>query len=369
MGLWILAILFFFFPLFGIEPEERKYEQLLAEVEYYLEVKNLSVASMKLQKLETLVMEPDFRFYTLLGDLFVQEHRYLDALVAYTQSLQKKPDQPRVAKFLYQTHLENKEPSKAFDTLRLYLSQNTEDKEARYQSLILAKRLGEEKYYQFAIQRIRKSSKTKESEFLNSLKNLHTQKKWKELFSQGRAGYFEFPENIHFYNYAQLALVHFAKKSKEMEEILLGKAAIFETNKKYDIQLAEYYKESGRHFEALQLYRRAFLHSLKIDKEKYEEDTLILLRSTYFQLGWEKEALEVSELISMIRQKEKLNLEELENRIRITRNREMIVYILFLLTESKDSEKYNKFQRLLKQRDADNWNRDFNGIFPVFVEK
>lgn len=365
MGVWILVILFFFQPLFSQSLDE-KYEEMLTEAEYYVSERNISVASLKLQRLQNRFPEPDHRFYALLGDLFVLEGRTLDALIVYTRSLELKPDQPRIAKFLYETHEQNKEPKKAFDVLRLYLSQEPNDRELRFQSLVLSKRLGEKKYYEFAMNRIKKSTKAKEKDLQDELKKIERQKDWKKLLDKSTQGYQSFPENKELYQYALIAQNKIDPLHPKMEEILLGMAAIFSDEKKYDIWLAQFYQKKGRVYEALNLYRRAFWHSLQKEKYLFEEDTLIFLRDAYYKMGWEKEALEISELIEMTRKKEDLPISELENRIRITSNREMLVYILFLAKEKNEIHLLNKYKKQLKERDESNWKRDFVGIFPVF---
>ena len=364
----VLVLLIFYF-LCGLSAEDldERYESMLQEAEYYLQKKNISVTSLKLQKIQARFEELDYRFYTLLGDLFVLEGRNLDALVVYTKSLELKPDQPKVAKFLYQVYLENKDPKKAFDVLRIYLSQTDKDLEARYKSLVLASRLGEKKYYQFALKKIKNFIITNPKDLEQELNKLLKQKNWKDLLEKSKQAYYQFPENPIFYKYAQIAQTRLDPNSSEMEEILLSMAAIFQTEKKYDIQLAQYYQQQGRSLEALNLYRRAFWHSLQIDKFNFEEDTLFLLRDVYYNLGWHKEALEISELVEMIRKKRDLEILELENRIRVTQNREMLVYIIFFAKQTENLELAQKYKLELKKRDEINWLKDFTGIFPVFL--
>lgn len=341
-----------------------RYEQILAEAEFYLQEKNINATTIKLQKLEANYSNLDFRFYKVLGDLFLLEERKQDALVAYTQSLQHNPSQPQVAKLVYKFYLENREIQKAFDILRIYLSNEKADLDARFDSLILAARLGNKKYYQFALKRIQTASKNEnEKELLDKLKLLESKKSWKELEDLSFFAIKHFPENRIFYRYALLALNKQKYHPEKLEFLLISQTAVF-SEARDSLELAQFYEKQNRTLEALNLYRITFSRALQKKGLQFEEEVLVLLRNLYYSMGWKKEALETSELIDILRMKN-IAISNLENRIRVMKNREFLVSLAFL-TKDFDKEKYQYYKTLLKQRDEQNWNKDFFGVFPIF---
>lgn len=360
----ILFIYFFILvSIFSSELDER-YEQILAEAEFYISEKNSNAAVIKLQKLEANYPNLDYRFYKLLGDFFLIEERKQDAHVAYSQSLKLNPNQTQLAKWVYKFHLENKEFQKAFDVLRLYLSNEKADLDARFDSLILSARLGDKKYYSYALKRIKDFSKEQnEKELLEKLKGLEFKRKWKELEDLSFSALKYFPENLNFYRYALMSLNKQKLDREKMEFLLISQVAVFASSK-HSLELAQFYERQNRKLEALNLYRITFSRALAQKQLELEEEILLLLRNLYFSMGWEKEALETTELVDFLKRKD--ILQDLENRLRVTQNREFLTLVLFLL-KSQDDQKYLYYKNLLKKRDNENWNKDFLGIFPVFV--
>ncbi len=155
-------------------------------------------------------------------------------------------------------------------------------------------------------------------------------------------------------------------KSDEMENVLLGMAAIFFQDKKYSLLLGNFYKLQNRKFQALNLYRRMFSQSLKNEKYEFDEDVLYLIRDSYYELDRTKDALAISELIQMCRRGDHQIEEDLWNAYKLSYNREILVFLIFHVRQKKLNESLEEYLKVLKDHDQKHGDSEFMNIFPVF---
>ena len=92
-----------------------------------------------------------------------------------------------------------------------------------------------------------------------------------------------------------------------------------------------------------------------------------MLRQSYANLGWERETLAMDVLVNDIKNKDNLKDQILEDHIQSYRkNREYLLFGQFWFKD-KDSKKSNLYKSLLKQRDDENIEKEFQFVIGPFA--
>jgi hypothetical protein len=350
--------------IFAVDDPPDFYKTLLTEAEYYYFQKRPEISREKLNKIKVEYSKHlELGYFRLSGKLYEDAGREPEAIEEYERALRIQKEDSELAKKLYFFHLKDRRIRKAFDYLRIYLYLKPEDLSLRYKSLILASRLGERKYFQYAARLIESNApKKQEPERLEALRK---EKKYAEGLSLSKEMVEIYPFEKKFHEYLRIFQYHLSPDSDQMEEILLDTAAIFFQEKKYSLDLAQFYTKKKRIHAALNLYRRMFSQGLASEGWDLEEEILFLIRNTYFQLGWKEQAKDISFLVDMVRKAEHLTEQEIETKYLLNKNREILVYAIYFLEKNK-SKSVDFYKERLYNRDQKLGDKEFMNVFPVF---
>lgn len=350
--------------------QDNFYEETLARAYHaYLE-KDYKRAHNKLDLIFSKYKEKDWRYFAIRAKTHEALEQEDEAIQHYTFSIALNPAQPDIFKKLYELNFKIRRPVKSFDYLKLYLSQNEKDINLRYRALILAKRLGDEGYANYALNKIQSQNIYLEDQkkILENINSLITKKKYKQAKDESikYLPYFPLEEELH--NYLQIAVRNINPKGKEMESALIDTAVLFSDNAKYSLRLAMFYKEKKFYWKALDLFRRVFYTSLTKDGFALDSEILILLRECYFQLNFLNDVRACNSLIEIFTSKEKPEISEWNSlRINFSNNREFLVSLLYF-AKSKDLKKeYEKFKELLNDRDEKKSDSERMNTYSIFV--
>ena len=353
--------------IFAVDDPPDFYKILLTEAEYYYFQKRPEISREKLNKIKVEYPKYlEYGYFRLSGRLYEEGGRETESIEEYEKALHIKKDDSELALKLHTIHIRDRRIRKAFDFLRIYLFLQPGDSTLRYKSLVLSSRLGEKKYFEFAKKRIEKvSGIDTEEENIKILEGFLKDKKFIEGTTFAKTKVEQFPFNQKYHEYLRIYQYNVSPESLEMEDILIDTAAIFFKEKKYSLDLAQYYTKKKRYYAALNVIRRMFSQGLALEGWNIEEGVLFLLRTTYFQLGLKEQARDVSQLVDMMRKEEHLTEEEIETKYLLNKNREILVYAIYYLDKMK-FKKVNIYKERLINRDQKLGDKEFMNIFPIF---
>ncbi len=365
--LLFLLLLGLFSGLLATDDPPDFYKTILTEAEYYYFQKRPEISREKLNKLQ--VEFPgylEYGFYKLSAKLYEDSGNETEAILAYEKALYQKKEDSALALKLYHLHAKDRRIRKAFDFLRIYLALEPGDRSLRFQSLILAGRLGEKKYFEYAKKRINEfKDPESEKEALESLQKLLDQKNYTQGILKSKSLVERFPFNSNYHQYWRIFQYHVSRDSDEFENVLISTASIFSEEKKYSLELAQFYNKKKRYHAALNLFRRTFSQALISEGWNMDEEILFLLRTTYFHLGLKEQARSITLLIELMRKTEHVSFEEIETKYLLHKNREIIVYSIFYFSKNNLS-KSDVYRERLLQRDKKLGDRELMNIFPIF---
>lgn len=346
------------------------YEATLERAYFAFQEKEYKRALEKLDIIRTKHEELDWRYYSIRAEIHEALQQEDEAIEHYTFSIALNSAQPSTFKKLYELNFKIRRPVKSFDYIRLYLAKNDTDIPMRYRALILAKRLGEEEYTNFALKKIKANNKleAEKKNILETIAGLNQKKKYKEAREESKKylPYFPLEEELH--NQLHIAQKNIDPKGKDMESALIDTAVLFSDNAKYSLKLAFYYKEKKLYFQALNLFRRVFYISL--DKNGMELDTeiILFLKECYFHLNYTDDVRATVSLIEIFSQKEKPDLAEWNSlRINFDNNREFLITILYFTKTNNLADDYKKYREILQARDEKKGDSEFMNIYSVFI--
>ena len=353
--------------LLAIDDPPDFYKTLLTEAEYYYFQKRPEISREKLSKLQTEYPQfLEFGYFRLSARLYEDSGHVIESLEEYERALNLKKDDPELALKLFKGYDAERKLRKSFNYLRIYLSLVPGDLSYRLKSLVYASRLGERKYFEFAQKKINSLVEAdKESDYLKNIEKVYRDKKYSECRQLSLSLREKYPFNKKYHHFARICQSYISTISDDMEDILLTSAAIFYKEKKYSLELAQYYLKNKRNFSALNLFRRTFSQALQNDGLGVEEEILFLIRDIYFKMGWMEDARDVSSLIDIIRRKEHVPAEDFEALYLLNKNREVIVYAIYYFSSQK-SNKVPLYLERLKERDSKRSDKEFMNVFPVF---
>ncbi|MDX1961227.1 MAG: hypothetical protein SFU98_21840 [Leptospiraceae bacterium] len=342
-----------------------RYETILQEAEFYFQNDKLNISKQKLEKLDREYEQKDFRYYAIKGKLLDKEERYLDATENYVSSIKLKQDQKDVAKRLYEIYREDRKWNLAFDYLRIYLSLE-ENPELRFDSIVISSRLGNHKYYNYAIAKAESKKSKSEEEIIKSSTTNFKKSKYSECIEEIKKEIIYKPRSKKLHN--QIIRCSLKKgNSEESEKYLLDRAAIFFDEEKFSLELARFYEENHQGQYSLNLLRRALYQSFQKDKPNLEE-ILYLIRNAYITLGRNKDANSISDLISNIKLKE-FDSDNLISLYKVLNNREVLEVLIYGLKKQGKNDMAKSYEEELMRRDESSEEKEFMKIFPVFIQE
>jgi hypothetical protein len=111
-----------------------------------------------------------------------------------------------------------------------------------------------------------------------------------------------------------------------------------------------------------------FILGLKKNGSEIDEEILLHLRQIYQKMNYEKDAIAITELIEVLRNKSGLSKEELKSlAISHKDNREFLVYCLYYMEHNGFEKESFEIRKLLKKRDKDRQTEEYADIFPLFI--
>ncbi|MCB1179784.1 MAG: hypothetical protein KDK36_19560 [Leptospiraceae bacterium] len=350
---------------------------------FFSKEKKLNVAKQILEKIEITYEKPDYRYYAIRGELHQKLEELDEAIDYYEKSMKYSTfnvkeasdgehvdvlinNQKFISEKLFKLYLDSRKLKKAFDFIRIYLATNPNDGKARYESIILASRLKRLEYFNKAISLIPKKSEEEFEKSFLTIKELIRKKKFSKALTLIEEEILYNPLELKLHNMARLCHNSIDPNSKEMETILLNTAAIFYKEKKHSLLLGNYYRHHKKKYQALNLYRRMFDQSLEKDEYNFDEEVLYLLRDWYHNEKRLSDELAISRLIEMGRRGDHQIEEELFSEYNVSKNREILVYLIFHLSHKDNKALYRKYQSILAQHDRKHGDSEFMNIFPVF---
>ncbi len=352
-----MRLLFFLFPIFLFSDYE---EDLTKAYVFYLD-KNWKLSREKLQKIDLEYELKDWRFYSLKGEIEEQLGETTEALKNYTIAVSLNQTNSELFKRIYEIYTNLKKPFHAFEYIRLYLSQNPYDTRMRYKAMLLSKRIGEDKYFEFSKNKFNSES-IPESEFINLELKLK-QKKYNELETNLTELKYKYPFEVGIYNLEKKIFLETKNKTK-LEENFLEQAILFESKERVILELANFYKEEKKYLKALNLYRKYFFLSLK--KEKIFEAN-IFLKEIYRSLN-KNDFLAFDELEDFFLVPQKLlQLKRLS--ITYPNQREILILGIYFSKKEKNETEEIYFQNKLKARDEKNEFSELLNVYSLFLKE
>ncbi len=346
------------------------YEETLEKAYQALIQKDYKRSMNKLDLILSKYEGKDWRYYSIRAEAHQALEQEDEAIEHYTFSIALNPAQPEVFKKLYELNFKIRRPVKSFDYIKLYLKENEKDIFMRYRALILAKRLEDEKYVRFALDKIQaqNSFDADKKKILENINNLIAKKQFKKAKEDCKKYLPYFPLDEELHNDLQIAQRNLDSKGKEMESVLIDTAVLLSDNPKYSLRLAYYYKEKKQYFQALNLFRRVFYLSLAKDGYALDTETILFLKECYFHLNRTNDVRACLSLLEIFTAKEKPDLAEWNSlRINFNNNREFLISILFFTKFNNLSEDYEKFRTILGERDDKKSDLELMNIYSVFI--
>jgi len=343
------------------------YDHLLNIAEQKIETDSPNQAFSFLAKAREIKPELDSRFHNLTGEAHWKLGNFHEAMNAFRNSVDADPKQIVLLLRIADFYEKERKPDIALEYNERYLIIVPTDKARLYKSAILARRIGKEEQYQNYIQNLENDTSFKtEGEALQASlsKNLKL-KKWKET-EDLVIRYLPFFPRVEGM-YETLILARRGKKSPLVEDAYILACVTFKEDTRYYVQYGVFLQENGRNLESLAMFRRAFFIALKNNVKSDWGEFLFLLRQSYANLGWERETLAMDVLVNDIKNKDNLKDQILEDHIQSYRkNREYLLFGQFWFKD-KDSKKSNLYKSLLKQRDDENIEKEFQFVIGPFA--
>lgn len=346
------------------------YEETLEKAYYaYLE-KDYKRSIQKLDLIFSKYKQKDWRYFSIRGKVHESLEQEDEAIYHYTFSIALNPAQPEIFKKLYEINYKIRRPVQSFDYIRLYLKENDADIEMRYRALILAKRLGNEEYVKYALNKIKHHTPQANdlSKIKKEISELIANKKFKDAKEKINSylPYYPLEEDLH--NYLIISLRNLKVKEKEMEAALINAAVLLSNNTKYPLRLAMYYKEKKRFLQSLDLFRRVFYTELAQKGFDLDTEVILLLKECYLMLNQANDVRACLSLLEIFSEKNKPEMPEWNSlRINFQNNREMLITILYYTNANQLNDDYNKFKIILRERDDKKADMERMNIYSVFI--
>ncbi|MCB1190411.1 MAG: hypothetical protein H7A23_22040 [Leptospiraceae bacterium] len=329
-----------------------------------------------LEDLEVLEKNPENRtweFYKLKGDAFLGISRQYDAANSFQKSLKINPRQAVLHLKLSQFYDSIRKPKKSFHHVRLYLALEGDDIQQRYRAIILSSRVGDLKYFQYALKRIEDTTKKSEydiKEVLNTIET-HFQKGEYKHVQQDCEKYLPyFPQEKKLHNYLYLAHRNQNSSINTIENVLIDSVAIFRDSSLYQIRLAIYLKSQKKLHRALSVFRRAFQNALIQDGFSIDEEILYHIKQVYYELNCHMDSKAIDSLIQTIRKRENQELQKLDSSIRLYNyNREYLVFALHYLAVKEDEKMFRAYSQILMERDEKRGDKELMNVFSPFEKE
>lgn len=339
------------------------YDELLQEADRNSQTGRYSQALDKLAQAKEVIGNPDFKYFRILGNTYLGTGYEMEAISQFIESLKLNSNQKDLILRLAELYRKQDHPEEEYKYIRIFLtikpeSLKNEEQSLVYRSLVLAGRIGDDKYISEKLREIEQVNPyaIEKNKILLSVTNMINSHKYKEAISVCNQYLPWFPDDDELYNLNLIALrkIH----SEELSSGLVAAAALARDKIKFTLQYAQFLLEEKKKFDALSAYRRAFLLGLKNDK--LSDEILISLKQIYYILDKSVDVRAIQAFILLI-QTNTSNINALKQIILdYPDNREVLIYYLYLLRHKPEARnEFNRIHELLSRRD-DKWEwREF----------
>lgn len=377
------------------DPSPFSYDELLRQAQYKMDAFEYGRALDRLAIAERKVQTPDYRYYTLLGEVYFRMGREGEAMEAFYKSLELNPNQKELLLKVASFQEMDRRPHLALEAMRKYLeltnynSMDLENKEKIYRTAILAKLSGENHYAENLFTRLESDTTyllEKES-ISNILKENILGKNWDKAIQFARKFLLYFPRNEVLHEYLILSLRGSSTTKKhELEKAYIDSCAIFSYNSNFAVRYGIYLQEQERMLEALAAFRRAFkiylIHSKPFEEitqfnkntssifnESERGEMLYLIRQTYNFLNRNHDSMAIARLTEIM-EMGNLNDEVIAQSLRTyPRNRELLEYAVHYYKQKNNQEMAVYLEKQLKERDIEFEEKEFVFVIGPFVRE
>ncbi|AXR69906.1 tetratricopeptide repeat protein [Leptospira mayottensis] len=338
------------------------YSELLRQAREELDHLQYDKALQKLQIADSLGNKRTGTYYEIEGRVWIGKGDLTTAMESFEKSIALDPENFSLMDEISVGYEELKKPTKAYQFARLSLSKNPENPSLRYKILILSSKLGNLEYYNETLNWIRENNPYKEdlSAIEAEVNTSYEFGRIDETISKCRKFLLHFPNNPFLHKTLLLSLKK--KKSPNLEQFLLDRAAIFRNEPIFAYQAALEFLQNRKFNDSLAMSRRAFYLSLK-KSGNCEKEILYPLHRIYRQQGSviDVQAIEILQEIS----ERKINQEFLDAKLKQTGyNRELLLFSLFYLQRNptqdsnfKAEEWKSHFAKIRKQKEEEDLSK------------
>lgn len=340
------------------------YSELLRQAREELDQLRYDKALQKLQIADSLGNKRTGVYYEIEGRAWIGKGDLTTAMESFEKSIALDPENFSLMGEISASYEELKKPTKAYQFARLSLSKNPENPPLRYKVLILSSKLGNLGYYNETLNWIRENNPYKEdlSAIEAEVNASYEFGRIDETISKCRKFLLHFPDNPFLHKTLLLSLKK--KKSSNLEQFLLDRAAIFRNEPIFAYQAALEFLQNRRFNDSLAMSRRAFYLSLK-KNGNCEKEILYPLHRIYRQQGSVTDVQAIEILQEIVESERKINQEFLDAKLKQTGyNRELLVFSLFYLqrnptqdSDFKAEEWKSHFAKIRKQKEEEDLSK------------
>ncbi|WP_061221624.1 tetratricopeptide repeat protein [Leptospira borgpetersenii] len=336
------------------------YSELLKQAREELNHLRYDKALQKLQIADSLGNKRTGAYYEIEGRAWIGKGDLTTAMESFEKSIALDPENFSLMDEISAGYEELKKPTKAYQFARLSLFKNPENPPLRYKILILSSKLGNLGYYDETLNWIHKNNPYKEdlSAIEAEVNASYEFGRIEETISKCRKFLLYFPDNPFLHRTLLLSLKK--KKSSNLEQFLLDRAAIFRNEPIFAYQAALEFLQNRKFNDSLAMSRRAFYLSLK-KSGNCEKEILYPLHRIYRQQGSVTDVQAIEILQEIVESERKINPEFLDAKLKQTGyNRELLLFSLFYLQRNptqdsnlKAEEWKSHFAKIRKQKEEE----------------
>ncbi|TGK31514.1 hypothetical protein EHQ12_02080 [Leptospira gomenensis] len=346
------------------------YEELLRQAREEVFRQRYDQALQKLEIADSVGEPKTGSYYEIEGRAWIGKGDLTTALESFEKSLALDPNHPSLLSDLILGYEELRKPDKAFQFVRLGLSQNPENPVVRYKALVLSSRLGNLNYFRQTLRWIGEHNPYKDDlpAIEAEIKQSFESGKIDDTISKCSKFIPHFPENplLHRMFLLSLKKKRFSTQIQNgsfplrLEQALLDRAAVFRNEPIFAYESALEFLQNKRWNDALALARRAFFLNLKKDG-RAEKEILYPIHRIYRQRGMDLDVQAIEILQEIVESGRSVDAIFLDSKLKQTGfNRELLLYSLAFLKYQKRGNSHTQtatwrdsYSKLRKQQEEE----------------
>lgn len=331
------------------------YDELLNQATTKMNAFDYGRALDRLDLATGKIEKPDYRYYKILGEIYFRMGKKLEALEAFSISLELEPGQIELLDKIISFYEKDRRPKEALEFVQKYLKFLPNDKNKLFRGAILANRIGNYtlgNLYLLKLEADPKYSREK-SAIIEQLYEKINNKEWDVALKSSTEYILYFPreEIIH----ESKILCERALSLEAMESSMVDATAIFHENPNLAIRYGIFLQEKERMLESLAAFRRAFELSLEYSDPGNREEIFFLIRQIYSYLKRSHDANAMSQLSILSKKINSIDENDLEKAIQsFPKNRELLILGIYFYKSKNQTDKLKFWKSKLAERDLEN---------------